>query len=336
MLSFAIWALFLSILITNWIKNIVDAILGGRLLSPPLGSATVNEITPFLKRLTPALSYQSYLIIIKFILSSSLGKMSLVGLLKILEGIIARTTRQPIRNGLKTTTFLRLQRMEFTPEFYTIPSVSSPWLLKTRISYLGNTSYLRDTDLSCQKSGVFLARNVMTIVAVDTKTRRPTRIPEGFAKFVNAAAKNTTPTRFYFPEYLLDQKPLFSSSVFAAPSDTDDNQHLNHTVSIRYCLDCASVAATRGDVFKQFSKDMSYYNVKSFTIEYRAEMREGDMVNVQCWEDPENQCVLYFVIKVGEQTACRCVGEWYADDKGQPVHELNNELRFLEGAVSKL
>ena len=70
---------------------------------------------------------------------------------------------------------------------------------------------------------------------------------------------------------------------------------------------------------------MAYYNVKSFSVEYRAEIREEDKVNVQCWE--ENACLLYFVIKVGEKTACRCVGEWYADDSGQPV-ESNNKLSF--------
>ena len=43
MLSRAIWALFLSIVIKNWIKIIVDPILGGCLLCPsPPGSATMH------------------------------------------------------------------------------------------------------------------------------------------------------------------------------------------------------------------------------------------------------------------------------------------------------
>ena len=178
-------------------------------------------------------------------------------------------------------------------------------------------------------------RTVFRIVAVDTRTRRPVQIPDEFAKFVNPAKRATSPPRFHFPEFVRDQKPLFAISLLATPSETDDNNHVGHFACYRYCLDCASVAAIQGGILKLFSKDMAYYNVKSFSVEYRAEIMEGDKVNVQCWEDPENACVLYFVIKVGEKTACRCVGEWYADDSGQPV-ELNNELRFLQGAVSKL
>ena len=45
LLSRAIWALFLSILVQNGRKNIVDQILGGRLLRPPLNPPLKNHYT---------------------------------------------------------------------------------------------------------------------------------------------------------------------------------------------------------------------------------------------------------------------------------------------------
>ena len=254
---------------------------------------------------------------------------------ELLNGVAVVTSRLPIRKTLKTTTMVLFQRIEFTPEFYTIPSVSSPWLLRSGINYVGNTSFIRYKDINCGKSGALLMRAFGRGVAVDPQSRRPVQIPEEFAKSVNPAKRESPPPRFYFPEFLRDQNPLFSISLLATPSETDDNNHIGYFACYRYCLDGASVAAIQGGVLKSFSKDMAYYNVKSFSVEYRAEIREGDEVNVQCWEDPKNACALYFVVKAGEKTACRCFGEWYVDDSGQPV-ELNNGLRFLEGAVSQL
>ena len=266
----------------------------------------------------------------------STGKVNVLKLAQLFDGGCGITIRPMVRQ-MMTMVFIRSQRISVSPEFYTkmTPSVSSPWLIRLGIIHVGTTSFVRESVLCCQKSGIPLAQNKVFAIAVDPQTRRPVKVPEAVAKFVDPG-KKSKPSRFIFPEQLADQEPIFTISTAAMPSDTDLNDHINNSACFTYCLDCASEAAMhKSHVFRGFTKDMAYYNLKSFSVEYRAEIKQGDKVNVQCWEDPRNECVLYFVVKVGEKTACRCVGEWYADDTGHPV-EMNNTLRFLEGSVSKM
>ena len=119
-----------------------------------------------------------------------------------------------------------------------------------------------------------------------------------------------------FPGTLPDSDKIFSGSTKALSSDTDQSHHVNQAVYVRYCTDFASLAAAKGGVLKSFQKDLAYYNLKTFKIEYAGELVAGNDVEVLCWEDMASPHVLYFLVKRGDTICCRCVGEWHRNPDG--------------------
>ena len=220
--------------------------------------------------------------------------------------------------------FARFQRFEMSPKFYTDASIITPWSMVVRLSHVGKSSYLLENQTVCQKTGELLIKNLILGVRVDMKTRRPAPFPEeGLSSFRNYAS-SVPPPRFDFPDTQADPERCFVASTTALPSDTDVNQHVNHAISLKYCVDCASFAATKGGVLQNFTNDVAYYNLKTFSIEYLGEIQEEDVVDVTCWEDEIKPGVLYFFLKVKNVVIGKCVGEWYTDSDGRLVELAKN------------
>ncbi|XP_030829214.1 uncharacterized protein LOC100892957 [Strongylocentrotus purpuratus] len=212
--------------------------------------------------------------------------------------------------------FLSYQTLEISPDFYDRADVSFPWCMKIKISYVGKTSFWFNAATCCQKTGKILAQNFCQAVRVSLASRRPIELPaKGADKYIASTSKNP-PQRFTFPQITPRREQSFTYTTKALPSDTDSNIHVNQSVCFRYCHDGASLAALQGNIFSKFSQDFAYYNVKTFSVEYVGEMNAGDDIDVQCWEDDKNQCVLYFIISVRDKVACRCQGEWYTNPDG--------------------
>lgn len=215
--------------------------------------------------------------------------------------------------------FVRYQTIEMYPEFYFTANVSSPWQMKSHVAHVGRTSYWYKSETHCRRSGKLLAESLCQAVRVSRSTHRPIDLlADRFAKF-KAAETMTAPPRTVFPSKAPDRKSTFVLTTKALPSDTDSNQHVNQSACFKYCLDCVSFAAMEGKVLLMFSRDVAYYNVKSFESEYIGEMMAGDEVEVQCWQDDIELCTLYFLLRVQAKVVCRCKGEWYADGKGQLI-----------------
>ena len=236
--------------------------------------------------------------------------------------------------GPGSSYFVRLQIIDILPEFYTMASVDSPWRMTHRMCHVGKTSYWMESKTRCLKTGTMLMDHLAQVVRVDTTTRRSAPLPlEGIAPFKKAATMQSPP-RFHFPNTLPDQKRTFTYSLKTLPSHEDRNQHVNQSMYVMFCMDCASLAAAKGGILQKFTKDMAYYNTRKFTAEYVSEMVGGVAIDVTCWEDASDPSVLYFVIKVGDRITFRCVGEWYTNPDGSLVTYTK---KFVpEIAISKL
>ena len=230
--------------------------------------------------------------------------------------MIRPTLRRDFQIDSSLNLFVCYQTLEISPAFYDRADVSFPWSMKIKISYVGKTSFWFNAAIYCQKTGKILAQNFCQVVRVSLASRRPIELPaEGADKYRASTSKNP-PQRFTFPQISQSREQSFTYTTKALPS-TDSNIHVNQSVCFMYCHDGASLAALQGNIFSKFSQDFAYYNVKTFSVEYVGEMNAGDDIDVQCWEDDKNQCVLYFIVSVRDKVACRCQGEWYTNPDGE-------------------
>ena len=225
-------------------------------------------------------------------------------------------------------TFYRCQNFEFSPDFYSIDCVSSPWLQTVRMTNVGNTSLWLSYVTTCRRTGKELVRNTNQLVRIDTTTRRPAQLPAERVAFFKTSANGSMmiPPRFDFPMSGPDPSKVFKFTKMSLPSETDANIHVNQSVCFKYCIDCASLAATElSGVLRKFTRDVAYYNIKTFSVEYVAEIRVGTKLEILCWEDQIKPSILFFLVKNGEKITNRCIGEWYAKSDGSLV-ELSKKV----------
>ena len=213
-----------------------------------------------------------------------------------------------------------------SPEFYSTASITSPWSLKVRLAHIGNSSCRMEHVTVCQKTGVVFYRGVLQVVRVDLTRRRPVPIPRpGDAPFTKSQVNaSSPPVKIDISDDRLDSNRVFRMSTKAVSSETDESQHINQSTYIKYCMDCASLAAMQGGILKGFKRDMAYYNLKTFRVEYVGELVAGNDVEVSCWEDVTRPHILYFALRKGETIITKCAGEWYTDSGIVIPKEMSN------------
>ena len=245
---------------------------------------------------------------------------------------LARVGIQVVHLRPSTTgIFVRFQSFEFSPQFYSIAGVTSPWTMNIRVRYVGKTSFMVENTLRCKETGAEFSRNYRHLVKVNMKERRPVKLPEEFNATFKPSANGSLVKMPDFPGEPTDSKRVFQTSFDAFLSDADYYHHINQANCFRYCMDCASLAAMKGGILTKFTRDMAYYNVKKFSAEYVGETNVG-AIDVLCWENPEDPCVLFFLVKTGEKTVNRCQGEWHKSTDGSPTELTKNILSALAKA----
>jgi len=86
--------------------------------------------------------------------------------------------------------------------------------------------------------------------------------------------------------------------------DVDCYFHTNHGLYLTYAAECAAGAALSGTL-KNFSGNTEFRNIRKMTNLYLAETLPGDRLTVSTWEDTEDPCALYFIIRKDGSTVFR-------------------------------
>ncbi|XP_072173832.1 uncharacterized protein [Diadema setosum] len=253
------------------------------------------------------------------------GTIDLWKIAKAFESGRSAALFQGLKDGIQIDSriglFVRFQQIDLSETFHSMVNATAVWDMPVRVSYVGKTSLCMDNAIICQSSRIELGRSVCQAVRVDRATRRPVPLPQEVATTYQKTATRSGHPQFDFPAMIPGREFTYTISTRAFPSDTDSNQHVNQSLSFKYCMDCASVAAMEGNVFSGFSTDVAYYLIKTFAVEYVGEMRVGDNIDIVCWEDQDDPCSLWFLVKVEERVVSRCKGEWYADSNRKPVKQ---------------
>ncbi|OWF46528.1 hypothetical protein KP79_PYT26239 [Mizuhopecten yessoensis] len=89
-------------------------------------------------------------------------------------------------------------------------------------------------------------------------------------------------------------------------SDTDFNDHVNHTEYIKFCLESATEATLSG-YYSHFTSDILWYPVLESDIIHLGESRACDILTVYTWQDETNFQIIHFSIHNHSTSKCAAV-----------------------------
>ena len=211
--------------------------------------------------------------------------------------------------GLSVTGFTRLCLIDILPAFHQYSHFNLTLQMDKWHSYLGNTSYCQDFTFKNALTGDLLASGAIHNVHVDFKSRKPVRIPEKWRTEINEdqLTHRKPPQGFKQPPRPND---CYIFTTTATSSWCDSNQHQNMAIHMMNCWDAGSAAACNNQLSK-FTTDLAYYDLKQLTFLYQGEVVIGDVLQVACWEHPDNPKILCFTMIKRSQVIGQCQMEFY-------------------------
>ncbi|KAL3836672.1 hypothetical protein ACJMK2_022094 [Sinanodonta woodiana] len=162
------------------------------------------------------------------------------------------------------------------------------------VSHVGDTSLTLDIVLFDCTTEEKLASCLTKFVYVDLLTRKPGQLPS-WMYMMTKNVDESSPRTMSKPQQLNIPSDCFQFKVFAVFSDTDSNEHVNHSTYVRWCSDAASVAATTGN-YSNFKMDIGSYSLEILEGYYIGELVVGDEAVVNTWQDENDYRKLYFAI----------------------------------------
>lgn len=167
------------------------------------------------------------------------------------------------------------------------------------IAQVGRTSFSFLTRLFDAEKGELLAELMLKYVLIDRSTRRPTPLPDTFLqKYKDLKPAVVSPmdlTIKAFPPLEDVDRKVFKMKALPLHSDTDRNNHVNQSVYLRYCCDCATEAALKG-VYRRFTSDICWYPVEEISLHHVNESLVNQELIVSTWQDSFNFQLIHFLI----------------------------------------
>ncbi|KAK6181023.1 hypothetical protein SNE40_008969 [Patella caerulea] len=193
-----------------------------------------------------------------------------------------------------TTNFILAQHIQLEPNSLWLKTC--PFSVTLKLMHIGSTSITVKQEMRNEKDQSLLGTCDFKMVRVNLETRRPEPYRKDILEKYSYILGTNEPQASLFPAKIPDL-PLnaFHIPVFVLHSDTDRNIHLNQGQFLRYCLDCAAMAATQGQ-YRYFNKDICHYQALDILMLYKREALSGDLVNVHTWQDEITQQDLHFII----------------------------------------
>ena len=198
--------------------------------------------------------------------------------------------------------------ISFERALYTDAQMDWPMTL-TRTTHRIGTSSITHKSIICRENAV-LSSAFVTCVLIDSKTGKSAPLPP---VFYDRFKPQTNGQRLdSLPAYPLPPSGQYYRSIAkVSHSDIDFNQHLNASVYVRYCMDCAIDASNAGFLKYAFQNQETYLRkVANVKLLYLAESVPGDQLSVCVWNHPNDKDVVKFLIQNTEKQSspiCRCV-----------------------------
>ena len=163
--------------------------------------------------------------------------------------------------------------MSFERALYTDAQMDWPMTL-TRTTHRIGTSSITHKSIICRENAV-LSSAFVTCVLIDSKTGKSAPFPpvlyDRFKPQTNGQRLDSIPA---YP--LPPSGQYYKTIAKVSHSDIDFNQHLNASVYVRYCMDCAIDASNAGFLKYAFQNQETYLRkVANVKLLYLAESVPG-------------------------------------------------------------
>ncbi|XP_030834813.1 uncharacterized protein LOC115921457 [Strongylocentrotus purpuratus] len=176
-------------------------------------------------------------------------------------------------------------------------------------------------DLRDAESEALYLSGIMQCVAIDVNKGTPAPIDsEIIKKYVDKTTMNTPPQRHQFLPLQPDNGDVFRWKTTVQWRDVDYNRHVNQTSYLRFMYDAGSSAAVAG-FLRSFHHELIHYKLKTYTMEYMQEIRQGKEFEVVCWEMDDNPGTIHFEVLVGDRTFSRS----HLISDAQPIANLRTK-----------
>ena len=204
--------------------------------------------------------------------------------------------------------------MNCEKKYYSEAQMDWPLILTRTTHHMGTRSITHKSVL--HRQGVALCTSLITTVIIDAKSGKSLPLPELLRNAFKADTNNEKPSAM--PRLKLPPSGQYHSwPVRVAHTDIDFNQHLNTSAYVRYCIDCGTDASVKGFLRNLRTSD-GLPKIARVKLEYLAESRGGDRLDVCAWEHPEHTDALQFIIlncDNGDSPVFRCILCFHDDFK---------------------
>lgn len=176
--------------------------------------------------------------------------------------------------------YMMTYELEVDRALYTPNSPKFPLYIDNTVKFVKRSSRCIESLLRHPEVDRPYARCSGIDVYMDPETRSSKPFPKWWKDHFNF------PTDGSKQEFKLPQKPevgIYKSEHRVYFSDTDENKHANYTTYVKFCYDsfCEHVLS------KKYGNTLDVYEIglKKLQINYLKEVKLGDIVTVESWED---------------------------------------------------
>ncbi|XP_019632422.1 PREDICTED: uncharacterized protein LOC109476038 [Branchiostoma belcheri] len=206
--------------------------------------------------------------------------------------------------------FIRGQSWEFLPGYYRHLAPGRGTTVTESLRHVGNTSWVSMEEIRDAPTNELMIRGILQRINVSATRRRPEPLPdwlrERYSYLTSSVPRPPTVQPFDAPTNV----KCFRYSVVVAPNETDTNDHTFHASYLWYSMDCASLGARSG-AYSLLRGNLAKYDLKMLEVLYQKESLEGDVLDVESWEDQDSPDTLRFQIKKGDENITQLTMQFY-------------------------
>eukprot|EP00058_Branchiostoma_floridae_P018435 XP_002603924.1 hypothetical protein BRAFLDRAFT_105964 [Branchiostoma floridae] len=206
--------------------------------------------------------------------------------------------------------FTRGQSFEFLPAYYRHLAPGKRTTATVKLCSLGNTSWVTLEEIRDSSTNDLMVKGIFQRINVDATTRRPEQLHDWLKEKYSYLASSGPHPQTVQPFHERKSTKTFRYSVVVAPRDTDIYHHTNQASYIWFCMDGAMLGARNG-AYSVLRGNLAKFDLKKVAVLYQKESLEGDVLDIESWEDQGSPDTLRFQVKKGNENITQLTMQFY-------------------------
>ena len=231
------------------------------------------------------------------------------------ENFLQSRTLVVVKQVIKLNPLLHRQVSKFTP-------LAMKFLVE--VLEIGESSFVLSITMTNTNTGEKLGENFLKYVVIGRKSRRPEALPSWFKD-------RYSPTRAHEISHIrkspVPETPqnVFKYNIKPLPSEMDSNNHVNQAEYVKFCMDCATLAAKSG-FYKHFYTDMCLYTTTLWEVTYGKESFAGDLLEISTWQYEQDYQQILFSISCSGKLIFFAKSHFEAENQGTVAKSVYSKV----------